>query len=57
MSRSTHLRNRRRPHITFVTFDGGPHYCLTCGVQVGPSWQAKALHAGVLTRTKEIDDQ
>lgn len=56
MSRSTHLRNRRRPHITFVSFDNGPHYCLTCGVQVGPSWQAKALHAGVLARTKEVDD-
>jgi hypothetical protein len=49
-------RNKRRPHVTFVSFDGGPAYCLTCGVQVGISWQAKARHAGVLARSKEVDD-
>lgn len=40
-----------RCHLTYVTY-GGPHYCLTCGVTVGPTWQAKAAHAGVLRKDK-----
>lgn len=52
LTEASSLRNHRRGrHLTYVTY-GGPHYCLTCGVTVGPTWQAKAAHAGVLRKDK-----
>ena len=51
----TARNHRRGRHLTYVTY-GGPHYCLTCGVTVGPTWQAKAAHAGVLAVPKEGRD-
>ena len=46
-------RNHRKGrHLAFISLDGGPHHCMTCGARVGPTWQAKAAHAGVLRKDK-----
>lgn len=41
-------------HLAFIV-QRGVTRCLTCGVAVSPTWQAKARHAGVLARSKEVD--
>lgn len=42
-------------HLAFICNQGVTR-CTTCWTSVGPSWQAKARHAGVLARSKEVDD-
>ena len=42
-------------HLAFIV-QRGVTRCMTCGVAVGPTWQDKARHAGVLAKTKEADD-
>lgn len=50
-------RNHRKGrHLAFISLDGGPHHCMTCGARVGPTWQAKAAHAGALAVPKEGRD-
>lgn len=41
-------------HLAFIV-QRGVTRCTTCWTRVGTSWQAKALHAGVLARSKEVD--
>ena len=42
-------------HLAFIRNQGVTR-CTTCWTRVGTSWQAKARHAGVLARSKEVDD-
>ena len=42
-------------HLAFIV-QRGVTRCMTCWARVGPTWQDKARHAGVLARTKEVDD-
>lgn len=39
-------------HLAYITREGVTR-CATCWKHVGPSWQAKARHAGVLAAPKE----
>jgi hypothetical protein len=42
-------------HLAFIV-QRGVTLCMTCWTRVGPSWQDRARHAGVLARSKEVDD-
>ena len=42
-------------HLAFIV-QRGVTRCMTCCARVGPTWQDKARHAGVLAKNKEVDD-